>query len=263
MSTHSDPQSEAATDLDAGESADGTGGKAADAADAAGFGGITWADGPDDTSSAADDGPDGGKTPGHDAQAETDPGPAGAAAPSAENPSGNSEGSEVAGVQADGRAAPGPAAAGGEDASITVEDLVQDLERVTGERDQYLDASRRLQAEFENYKKAVAKRELDARERANESLVSELLPVLDACDGALASGAADVEPVRNSLIDALTKQGLARIEDQDEAFDPERHEAVMHEPDEGGGGPVVAEVMRAGYSWKGRVVRPAMVRVRG
>ena len=49
-----------------------------------------------------------------------------------------------------------------------------------------------------------------------------------------------------------------------ESFDPERHDAVMHEPAEGAeGGPVVAQVLRAGYSWKGRVVRPAMVKVRG
>ncbi|MEM8924940.1 MAG: nucleotide exchange factor GrpE [Actinomycetota bacterium] len=156
--------------------------------------------------------------------------------------------------------APGPEAAAPE---FTVEDLVQDLERVTGERDQYLDASRRLQAEFENYRKAVAKREADARERANESLVAELLPVLDACDGALASGASDVEPVANALVEALTKPGLDRIDGQDEAFDPSLHDAVMHEPSDDGSGPVVAEVMRAGYRWRGRVVRPAMVRVRG
>lgn len=161
------------------------------------------------------------------------------------------------------------AAAGGDDGadgaadSVSVEDLVVDLERVTAERDQYLDASRRLQAEFENYRKAVAKREADARARANESLVTEILPVLDACDGALASGATDVVPVRTSLLDALTKQGLVRIDETEAAFDPECHEAVMHEPDTDGEGPVVAEVMRAGYSWKGRVVRPAMVRVRG
>jgi len=146
---------------------------------------------------------------------------------------------------------------------ISAEDLVQDLERVTVERDQYLDTSRRLQAEFENYRKAVAKRETDARERANESLIAELLPVLDACDGALATGATDVEPVRTSLVDTLTKQGLTRIDDVEAPFDPERHEAVIHDPDGEGEGPVVAEVMRAGYLWKGRVVRPAMVRVRG
>lgn len=147
---------------------------------------------------------------------------------------------------------------------ISVEDLVVDLERVSTERDQYLDSSRRIQAEFENYKKAVAKREVEARERANESLINEILPVLDACDGAVANGATDVEPVRAALVGALTKQGLGRIDDQDVVFDPACHDAVMHEPAEGEEeGPLVAEVMRAGYSWKGRVVRPAMVRVRG
>lgn len=149
------------------------------------------------------------------------------------------------------------------DVTFTVEDLVRDLERVTAERDQYLDVSRRIQADFENYKKAVVKREHEARERANESLVTQILPVLDACDGALASGATDVEPVRSTLIEALVKQGLDRIDEAEAPFDPERHDAVMHEPAEGAEGPVVAEVLRAGYSWKGRVVRPAMVRVRG
>ena len=132
-----------------------------------------------------------------------------------------------------------------------------------GEDGDLQDRILRLQAEFENYRKAVAKREADAKERANEHLVVEILPVLDACDGALASGATDVEPVRSALVDALTKQGLERIDGQDTPFDPACHDAVMHEPDEEGEGPVVAEVMRAGYSWKGRVVRPAMVKVRG
>jgi molecular chaperone GrpE len=146
---------------------------------------------------------------------------------------------------------------------ISVEDLVVDLERVTAERDQYLDASRRLQAEFENYKKQVAKREQQARDRANDGLIGELLPVLDAFDGAVANGAADVEPMRASFLDALAKQGLERIDPTDGAFDPNLHEAVMHEDAADVEGPVVAEVMRAGYSWKGRVLRPAMVRTRG
>ncbi len=145
----------------------------------------------------------------------------------------------------------------------SVEDLVSDLERVTGERDTYLESSRRIQAEFENYRKQVGKRETEARERANESLVAELLPVLDACDGAVANGADDVVPISTSLLEALTKQGLERLDPADAPFDPEFHEAVMHEDGDGDNGPVVAEVMRAGYTWKGRVVRPAMVRVRG
>lgn len=147
--------------------------------------------------------------------------------------------------------------------SISVEDLVADLERVSTERDQYLDALRRLQAEFENYRKAVAKRESDARERANESLVAEMLPVLDACDGAVSHGSQDIVPIRNSLLDSLGKQGLERIEPQDDPFNPERHEAVMHEPADDVGGPVVTDVLRVGYAWRGRTVRPAMVRVRG
>ncbi len=159
----------------------------------------------------------------------------------------------------DGVSAPPPGGAG----SISVEDLVVDLERVSTERDEYLDSLRRLQAEFENYRKAVAKRESDARARANNALVAELLPVLDACDGAVANGADDVAPVRTALIDALVKQGLERIEPTDAPFDPEQHEAVMHEAGDGDGGPIVAEVLRVGYGWKGNVVRPAMVRVVG
>ncbi len=156
--------------------------------------------------------------------------------------------------------------AGAESANseLTVEDLVADLERVTAERDQYLETSRRLQAEFENYRKQVSKRELEARERANEGLIGEMLPVLDAFDGALTSGVEEVTPMRTTLLDALGKQGLARIDPTEAPFDPNQHEAVMHEDGDGGDdGPIVAEVMRAGYSWKGRVIRPAMVRVRG
>ncbi|MEM9566449.1 MAG: nucleotide exchange factor GrpE [Actinomycetota bacterium] len=147
--------------------------------------------------------------------------------------------------------------------SFSVEDLVADLERVSAERDQYLDASRRLQAEFENYKKQVIKRENDARERANDSLIGELLPVLDAFDGAIAAGTEDVAPMRSSFLDALGKQGLERIDPADHPFDPNLHEAVMHEADDEADGPVVSEVMRAGYVWKGRVLRPAMVKTRG
>jgi molecular chaperone GrpE len=146
---------------------------------------------------------------------------------------------------------------------LSVEALVADLERVTVERDQYLEASRRIQAEFENYRKQVSKRELEARERANETLVGEMLPVLDAFDAAVSSGVEAVEPMRVTLLDALSKQGLERIDPSEAPFDPNLHEAVMHEDGEGEAGPVVAEVMRAGYLWKGRVVRPAMVRVRG
>ena len=94
--------------------------------------------------------------------------------------------------------------------------------------------------------------------------MEKLLPVLDACDAAVHHGAVEVEPVYAALLGTLEKDGLERISPVDEEFDPNRHEAVMHEPAaDGDEGTVVSDVMRAGYAWNGRVVRPAMVKVRG
>lgn len=146
---------------------------------------------------------------------------------------------------------------------LSVEALVADLERVTGERNQYLEASQRLQAEFENYRKQVARREADSKDRANDGLITELLPVLDAFDGAVASGVDAVDPMRVTMLETLAKNGLERIDPAEAPFDPNHHEAVMHEEGGDGSGPMVAEVMRAGYLWKGRVLRPAMVKVIG
>lgn len=160
--------------------------------------------------------------------------------------------------------APAGASAGPDVASATVEELVELLEKSVAERDEYLDALRRNQADFENYRKRAAKQVADDSARAVESLVDKLLPVLDACDAAVHHGAAEVEPIYAALLGTLEKEGLERISPSGEEFDPNRHEAVMHEPaQEGDDGTVVSDVMRAGYSWNGRVVRPAMVKVRG
>ena len=69
------------------------------------------------------------------------------------------------------------------------------------------------------------------------------------------------DPIAKALVEVLEKQGLVKLAPEGEAFDPNHHEAVAHEPGEGE--PVVTEVLRPGYVWKGRVLRPAMVRVRG
>lgn len=158
----------------------------------------------------------------------------------------------------------GPPAAGGMD-PLDVEGLVLSLETVTGERDQWQDSAQRIQAEFENYKKQSQKRlDLDV-ERISGRIIDSLLPVLDACDASVAHGAEAVAPIHSALLDALASQGLERLFPDNEAFDPEAHEAVMHEAaaEDNPGHPVVAEVMRAGYRWQGRVLRPAMVRVQG
>lgn len=150
---------------------------------------------------------------------------------------------------------------GGRPAELTVEDLLTLVETLTAERDASLEARARLQAEFENYRKRVAKQEQELVARAAEGLVSKLLPTLDAFEGALTHASEGVEPLWNSLWPTLEREGLTKLAPTGEAFDPNLHEAVAHEPGEGGL-PTVAEVFRSGYAWKGRVLRPAMVKVR-
>jgi molecular chaperone GrpE len=136
-----------------------------------------------------------------------------------------------------------------------------DLAALLAEREQFLDAYRRAQADFENYRKQAQRRQDEAVARELGSFVERLLPVLDACDAAAAQGAADaVEPIVSALFGALEREGLERIDPKGEAFDPTEAEAVVHEPGEGGA-QVVAEVLRAGYRWQKRLLRPALVKV--
>lgn len=143
---------------------------------------------------------------------------------------------------------------------LSVESLVADLERVTSERDQFRDAYQRAAADFDNFRKQSQRRLDEEVARSSGALVERLLPVLDACDGALAHGATEVEPIVVALLGALEKEGLVRVDPIGEVFDPTVADAVVHEPGSGGEH-VVSEVMRAGYTWQGRVLRPAMVKV--
>lgn len=155
------------------------------------------------------------------------------------------------------------------------------LKVALAQRDEYLDSLRRLQAEFENYRKRVTSQQAEQSARAASLLVDKLLPVLDTLDLAVqhlgdvdsADGKALVAS-GNQLHAVLAKEGLERIDPLAEVFDPTAHEAVGHVPaDDGNSGdedddgplpkPVVAQVMRPGYRWKGAVLRPAMVTVRG
>ena len=129
--------------------------------------------------------------------------------------------------------------------------------------DEYKELAQRVQADFENYKKRVLKQQTEYMERAAEHLVEKLLPVLDTADLAMAhdEGNASLHQVVAALTEVLAKEGLERIDPVGKPFDPTEHDAVMHEPGEGD--PEVVEVMRAGYRWKGRVLRPAMVKAKG
>ena len=171
------------------------------------------------------------------------------------------------------------AAAGDEEvaeAEVVEHEVEAELDTVKRERDEYLDMVRRVQADFENYKKRMVRQQTDLLERAAEQLVVRLLPVLDAFDLARAHLEAEGSPEGKALLqaagllsDTLAKEGLERMQDDGVVFDPTTHDAVEHQPAEAGeesdsaGQPLVTEVLRPGYRYKGRVVRPAMVKVRG
>ena len=142
-----------------------------------------------------------------------------------------------------------------------------DLAQLQTERSELVDTLRRVQADFENYRKRVIREQTTLVERSTERLVEELLPVLDSFDGALAHAAtADrdqlvdgLNGIHAQLLTVLEKHGLERMAADGTPFDPNEHEAVMS--DDGPSEPTVADTLRAGYRLKGRVVRPAMVRV--
>lgn len=135
------------------------------------------------------------------------------------------------------------------------------VEELLAQRDGYLNDLQRVTAEFANYRRKAAERQQETKAMAAADIVEKVLPVLDACDAAVAQGATDVVPIRDALFGALEKEGLAKLDDPGAPFDPTCHEAVAHEPGEGEA--VIAEVLRAGYEWNSRVLRPAMVKVRG
>lgn len=149
------------------------------------------------------------------------------------------------------------------DAVNAAEDVVEhDIELLLKERNEFKDIALRLQADFENFKKRSASLMSDEVDRATGRLADALLPVLDACEAAFTHGVEGVEPIWSALIGTLSKQGLVAFDLLNKPFDPETAEAVMHEEGDGGE-PVVVEVLRTGYQWKGRVLRAAMVKVRG
>jgi len=144
-----------------------------------------------------------------------------------------------------------------------------ELEDAKKQAAEYRDHLQRLQAEFDNYRKRVLKEQTLAIETAAEPVVRRLLEIVD--DFALAlMAAADkpdfdrflhgVELVYAKLTDALKAEGLEPIEAQGKPFDPELHEALMQSGD-GDGDPIVVDVLRPGYVFRGRVIRPAGVRV--
>jgi molecular chaperone GrpE len=169
--------------------------------------------------------------------------------------------------------------AGEEDVTVTVteaeataeEDVIaSELARARAEAEAYLDDLRRLQADFDNYRKRTLREQTARTASASQALVARLLPVLDNFE--LAVSAAEqsrdfdrmlkgVEMVLGALREVLEGEGLVKIEAEGKPFDPERHEAVIAVEQEDAEPGTIVDIVRTGYELGGKVLRPAMVKV--
>jgi molecular chaperone GrpE len=149
-------------------------------------------------------------------------------------------------------------------------DVPDDLSKAKGEAAEYLEHLQRLQAEFDNYRKRVLKEQTRAVELAAEPMIGKLLEVLDEFELALIAAERKpdfeqflrgVEMVYAKLQEILRSEGLERIEAKGKPFDPEIHEALLQGEDQSDGDPYVSDVLRTGYTLRGRLLRPAGVKV--
>ena len=144
-------------------------------------------------------------------------------------------------------------------------ELEERIAALEAERDERLDDLKRVAADFENYRKRVARDQESLVARAHERLVKELLPVLDDLERALQAAAEHEEAkledgvrlVHRELVEALAREGLVEIETNGR-FDPHVHEALLSQPSDAEEGTVL-DVVQTGYKLGERVLRPARV----
>jgi molecular chaperone GrpE len=140
--------------------------------------------------------------------------------------------------------------------------LAEELEAARLERDQYLDALRRLKAEFENSRKRQERERARILSMASERLVQALLPVLDNLDRALEAGGdirEGVQATREQLADVLAEEGLLPVASDGQPFDPNVHDAVMGQPSEEHEEGTIIQTFQRGYLLNGKSIRPAKV----
>ena len=128
----------------------------------------------------------------------------------------------------------------------------------------FLELAKRTQADFENYRKRMARENAQAAERGAAKLAKELLPALDHLEIALKAGDADevvkgFAMIRDELMTALERVGVQRFSPEGEPFDPAEHEAMVQRPAEDAESGTVVEVYQQGYRINGSVLRPARV----
>ena len=153
------------------------------------------------------------------------------------------------------------------DTDAYIAKLNQDLEEQKKKADEYVDSLKRNMAEFDNFKKRMNKEKETLYSSILSDVISNLLPVIDNFEKAKDAECTDetyktgVSMIYNQLIELLTKQGVEKIPDIGETFDPEVHEAVMSVADETKGEKEIVEVFRTGYKLKDKVVRHSLVKV--
>ncbi|MDO4253823.1 MAG: nucleotide exchange factor GrpE [Kocuria sp.] len=155
----------------------------------------------------------------------------------------------------------GQARAADQDAPATDDDVTPDLAQVAEDR---LEDLRRLQAEFVNYKNRTERERTALRDHVISDVLGSLLPVFDDIDAARAAGDLTDGPfaaIATKLEDLLAKQGLERLGEIGEAFDPSVHEAVLQQPADGVESDHISMVLRSGFRVGARVVRAAQVAV--
>jgi molecular chaperone GrpE len=183
------------------------------------------------------------------------------------------EGSATAGPEAPGAVslAEGeggvPGAVQDDEDAAEIEGELDELAVLAGERDQYLALAQRTQADFENYRKRVARESAAALQRGAAKLAKELLPALDNLDRALDAAAQDdplldgVRLVHGELSAGLGRLGIESFGAAGDTFDPVEYEAVAQQPVEGAASGSVVEVYQPGYRLGASVIRPARVLV--
>jgi molecular chaperone GrpE len=140
--------------------------------------------------------------------------------------------------------------------------LSEELEATRRDRDQYLDALRRLKAEFENSRKRQERERIRVLSMASERLVQELLPVLDNLDRALEAGGdirEGVQATRDQLAEVLGEEGLLPVASDGQPFDPNVHEAVMGQVSEEHEEGTIIQTFQRGYLLNGKPIRTAKV----
>jgi len=153
------------------------------------------------------------------------------------------------------------------DTEAYISKLNQDLEEQKKKADEYVDSLKRNMAEFDNFKKRMNKEKESLYITILSDVISNLLPVIDNFEKAKDAECADetyktgISMIYNQLMELLDKQGVEKIPDIGQTFDPDIHEAVMSITDETKGEKEIVEVFRTGYRLKDKVVRHSLVKV--